>query len=46
MVHIVFGVTDMAKAKARTTSAEIKKLMEEAGVLGAPTITFYNDASK
>lgn len=46
MVHIVFGVTDMAKAKARTASPEIKKLMEEAGVVGAPTITFYNDASK
>ncbi len=46
MVHIVFGVTDMAKAKARTSSPEIKKLMEQAGVVGAPTITFYNDASK
>ena len=46
MVHIVFGVTDMAKAKARTSSPEIKKLMEQAGVVGAPTITFYSDASK
>ena len=46
MVHIVFGVTDMAKAKARFASPEIKKLMQEAGVIGAPISTFYNDASK
>ncbi len=46
MVHIVFGVTDMAKAKARAASPELKKLTEVAGVLGKPTITFYNDASK
>lgn len=45
MVHIVFGVTDMAKAKARTASPELKKLTEEAGVIDAK-ITFYNDASK
>lgn len=46
MVHLVFGVTDMTKLKARLASPELKKLMEEAGVVGAPTITFYNDASK
>lgn len=46
LVHIVFGVTDMAKAKARMANPELKKLMEEAGVLGVPTIKFYNDASK
>ena len=45
MVHIVFGVTDMAKAKARSASPELKKLTEEAGVLDAK-ITFYNDDSK
>jgi hypothetical protein len=45
MVHIVFGVTDMAKAKARTASPELKKLTEEAGVIDAK-ITFYNDATK
>ncbi len=45
MVHIVFGVTNMAKAKARTASPELKKLTEKAGVLDAK-ITFYNDASK
>ncbi len=46
MVHVVFGVTDVIKAKARTSSPELKKLMEQAGVVGTPTITFYNDASK
>lgn len=46
MVHLVFGVTDMAKLKVRLADPELKKLMEEAGVVGAPAITFYNDASK
>ena len=46
MVHLVFGVTDMAKLKVRLADPALKKLMEEAGVVGAPTITFYNDASK
>lgn len=46
MVHLVFGVTDMAKLKVRLADPELKKIMEEAGVVGAPNITFYNDASK
>ena len=46
LVHIVFGVTDMAKAKARMANPELKKLMEKAGVVGTPTITVYNDATK
>ncbi|MGH2647464.1 MAG: hypothetical protein ACRDE8_07845 [Ginsengibacter sp.] len=41
MVYIVFAVTDMAKAKARSTSPELKKLMTEAGVIGQPKIYFY-----
>jgi len=45
MVHVVFGITDMAKAKARSASPELKKLMEQAGVIDAK-ITFYNDDSK
>ncbi|WP_179345880.1 hypothetical protein [Winogradskyella ursingii] len=45
MVHVVFAVTDIDKAKARINDPELKKLMEEAGVIGAPTITFYNDAN-
>ena len=46
MVHIVFDVTNMAKAKSRLAEIKKKKLMEDAGVVGSPTITFYNDASK
>ncbi len=44
MVHIVFRVTDMAKAKASIFSDEKKKLMESAGVVGKPDIRFYNAA--
>jgi hypothetical protein len=44
MVHIVFGVTDMAKAKAAIFSDEKKKLMMSAGVIGTPDIRFYNAA--
>jgi hypothetical protein len=44
MVHIVFGVSDMAKAKAAIFSDEKKKLMESAGVIGKPDIRFYNEA--
>ncbi|HVS92154.1 MAG TPA: hypothetical protein VHE59_08995 [Mucilaginibacter sp.] len=44
MVHLVFTVTDMAKAKAAIFSDEKKKLMESAGVIGKPDIRFYNAA--
>jgi hypothetical protein len=44
MVHLVFGITDMAKAKAAIMSEEKKKLMESAGVIGKPDIRFYNEA--
>ena len=44
MVHLVFGVTDMAKAKAAIFSDDKKKLMESAGVIGKPDIHFYNEA--
>jgi len=40
-VHILFAVSDMAKAKARSGSPELKKLMTDAGVDGTPTINFY-----
>jgi hypothetical protein len=43
MVHLVFGVTDMAKAKAAISSDDKKKLMESAGVIGKPDIRFYNN---
>lgn len=46
MVHIVFEVTDISKAKARLLDPALKKIMKDAGVEGAPTITFYNDSSK
>lgn len=44
MVHLVFTVTDMVKAKAAIFSDEKKKLMESAGVIGKPDIRFYNEA--
>ena len=44
VVHIVFAVTDMAKAKAAITSEAKKKLMTSAGVEGPPTIEFYKQA--
>ncbi|MBS1532541.1 MAG: hypothetical protein JSU01_19715 [Bacteroidetes bacterium] len=44
MVHLVFTVTDMAKAKAAIFSDDKKKLMESAGVIGKPDIRFYNQA--
>ena len=44
LVHIVFDITDMAKAKASMNSAEKKKLMMSAGVEGTPKIEFYKTA--
>ena len=41
MVYVVFAVTDMAKAKARTQSPELKKLMDAAGIDSKPTAIFY-----
>ena len=43
LVHIVFDITDMAKAKAAIFSADKKKLMQSAGVTGVPVIQFYAD---
>jgi hypothetical protein len=44
LVHIVFAVTDLAKAKAAITSEGKKKLMMSAGVEGKPDIVFYKSA--
>ncbi len=44
MVHIVFDITDLAKAKARIKDPALKKLMTDAGVISAPQIEFYNSA--
>lgn len=41
MVYVLFAVTDIAKAKARSNSSELKKLMTDAGVDGPPAINFY-----
>lgn len=41
MVHIVFVITDMAKAKARIASEDLKKLMTDAGVEGPPQLIFF-----
>lgn len=44
LVHIVFDVKDVDKAKAALNSEEKKKLMQSAGVEGKPAIKFYNTA--
>ncbi|MEP7170484.1 MAG: hypothetical protein ABI855_14035 [Bacteroidota bacterium] len=41
VVTIVFAISDMAKAKARMNSPELKALMMGAGVEGPPTFFFY-----
>ena len=44
LVHIVFDIKDMTKAKARMSDPALKKLMTDAGVVGAPKIEFYSTA--
>ena len=46
MVTIVFIVTDMKRAEAFSKSADLKKRMEEAGVVGPPTFFYYTVAKK
>jgi hypothetical protein len=41
MVYITFAVSDMAKAKARLASPELKKIMTDAGVDSPPTARWY-----
>ena len=41
MVYVVFAVTDIAKAKARAQSPELKKMMDVAGVDSKPSAIFY-----
>jgi len=43
MVYILFVVTDTAKAMARGNSPELKKIMTDAGVVGAPRIDMFKD---
>jgi quinol monooxygenase YgiN len=40
-VSLLFAVTDMAKAKARVASADLKKIMTDAGVDGPPAIAWF-----
>lgn len=44
VVQLVFDIKDMAKAKARLNDPELKKLMTEGGVEGAPTVRFYTSS--
>jgi quinol monooxygenase YgiN len=45
IVHLVFAVTDMAKAKAAITSENKKNIMMSAGVEGLPTIEYFRQAN-
>jgi hypothetical protein len=40
-VYLTFEVSDMAKAKARMASPELKKIMADAGVDSPPTIRWF-----
>jgi hypothetical protein len=44
IVHLVFDIKDMAKAKARLNDPALKKLMTDGGVEGAPKVEFYTTA--
>ena len=44
IVHLVFDIKDMAKAKAYMTSDETNKLRISAGMIGSPKIEFFNTA--
>jgi quinol monooxygenase YgiN len=41
MVYLTFAVSDMAKAKARVTSPDLKKIMTDAGVDSPPTVRWF-----
>jgi len=43
MVYVLFVVTDTAKAMARGNSPELKKIMTDAGVVGAPKISMFRE---
>jgi quinol monooxygenase YgiN len=44
IIHLVFDIKDMAKAKAYMNSEETNKLRISAGMLGSPKIEFFNTA--
>jgi hypothetical protein len=41
MIYLTFAITDTAKARARSKSPELKKIMDSAGVDSPPTIRWY-----
>lgn len=41
-VVLLFSVTDLAKAKALTTSEDLRAIMQKAGVIDKPDIWFLN----
>lgn len=44
MIYILFAVSDMQKAKARSQSEDLKKIMTEAGVEGPPQVMVFQVA--
>ena len=46
MVYILFAISDWNKANARFQSDDFKKIMQDAGVEGAPTIVKYKFQSQ
>jgi len=41
MVYVTFEISDMAKARARMASPELKKIMENSGVDTPPTFRWF-----
>lgn len=41
MIYVTFAISDLTKAKARLTDPALKKIMTDAGVIGAPEVNFY-----
>jgi hypothetical protein len=39
---VLFDVADVAKAKAQTEGEDLKTVMREVGVIGPPSIVFFN----
>jgi len=42
IIYVTFAISDLAKAKARLADPALKKIMTEAGVIGAPETYFYS----
>jgi hypothetical protein len=41
MIYVMFEISDMAKAKARMASPELKKIMADSGVDTPPTMRWF-----